>query len=36
MTTLAHGGHFLALDRPAELSQLIVHFAEKPAKVDSR
>lgn len=36
MTTLAHGGHFLALDRPAELSQLIVRFAEKPAKVDSR
>ena len=37
MTTLERGGHFLPLDRPAELSQLITRFAaEKPAKVVSR
>jgi pimeloyl-ACP methyl ester carboxylesterase len=37
MTTLERGGHFLALDRPAELSQLIIRFAaERPAKVVSR
>ena len=27
MTTLERGGHFLPLDRPAELSQLITRFA---------
>jgi pimeloyl-ACP methyl ester carboxylesterase len=37
MTTLQHGGHFLALDRPQELTQLIVRFAaEKPARVAGR
>ena len=37
MTTLERAGHFLPLDRPAELSQSIVRFAaEKPAKVISR
>lgn len=37
MTTLQRGGHFLALDRPAELSQLIVRFAaEKPGRVAGR
>ena len=37
MTTLQHGGHFLSLDRPAELNQLIVRFAaEKPAKMGGR
>jgi pimeloyl-ACP methyl ester carboxylesterase len=37
MTTLERGGHFLPLDRPGELSQLIIRFAaERPAKVLSR
>jgi pimeloyl-ACP methyl ester carboxylesterase len=27
MTTLARGGHFLSLDRPHELHDLIVRFA---------
>jgi pimeloyl-ACP methyl ester carboxylesterase len=37
MTTLERGGHFLALDRPAELSELIIRFtAEKPAKAIRR
>jgi pimeloyl-ACP methyl ester carboxylesterase len=37
MTTLEHGGHFLSLDRPAELTQLITRFdPEKPAKMVSR
>jgi pimeloyl-ACP methyl ester carboxylesterase len=37
MTTLEGAGHFLALDRPAELSQSITRFAaERPAKVVSR
>ncbi|MGH6824812.1 alpha/beta fold hydrolase [Methyloceanibacter sp.] len=37
MTTLARGGHFLALDRPQELIQLIVRFAaETPARVAGR
>ena len=37
MTTLERGGHFLPLDRPAELTQSIIRFAaEKPAKVGSR
>jgi pimeloyl-ACP methyl ester carboxylesterase len=37
MTTLQRGGHFLALDRPQELTQLIVRFAaEKPARVAGR
>ncbi|MFZ1070404.1 MAG: alpha/beta hydrolase, partial [Methyloceanibacter sp.] len=37
MTTIERGGHFLALDRPAELSQLIIRFAaERPAKVVGR
>ena len=37
MTTLERGGHFLPLDRPAELSQPIIRFAaEKPAKVGGR
>ena len=29
MTTLDRGGHFLALDRPQELNQLIIRFAGK-------
>jgi len=37
MATLERSGHFLPLDRPAELSQLIVRFAaENPAKMVSR
>jgi pimeloyl-ACP methyl ester carboxylesterase len=37
LTTLERGGHFLPLDRPGELSQLIIRFAaERPAKVLSR
>ena len=37
MTTLQRGGHFLALDRPQELTQLIVRFAaEKPPRVTGR
>jgi pimeloyl-ACP methyl ester carboxylesterase len=37
MTTLERGGHFLALDRPGELSEPIIRFAaERPAKVVGR
>ena len=37
MTALQRGGHFLALDRPQELTQLIVRFAaEKPPRVTGR
>jgi pimeloyl-ACP methyl ester carboxylesterase len=37
MTTLQGGGHFLPLDRPQDLSQLIIRFAvEKPARVAGR
>jgi len=37
MTTLARGGHFLALDRPEELSDLIIRFAApKAAREDGR
>jgi len=31
VTTLPAGGHFLSLDRPEELQQLIVHFADPQA-----
>jgi pimeloyl-ACP methyl ester carboxylesterase len=37
MTTLDCGGHFLALDRPGKLSELIIRFAaERPATAISR
>jgi len=32
MTTVENGGHFLPLDRPLELQELIIRFASGPAK----
>jgi pimeloyl-ACP methyl ester carboxylesterase len=32
MTTVENGGHFLPLDRPQELQELIVHFAASRAQ----
>jgi len=32
MTTLENGGHFLPLDRPLELQELIIRFASGPTK----
>jgi hypothetical protein len=29
MTTLDHGGHFLALDKPQDLSEQIIRFAAR-------
>jgi len=29
MTTVSNGGHFLLLDRPRELTDLIVRFAQQ-------
>ncbi len=37
MTTLERGGHFLPLDQPQEVSELIARFAaEKPASIGTR
>jgi hypothetical protein len=36
MTTIKGGGHFLALDRPQELSKAIIQFAGAPALVNKR